>query len=281
MGVFELLLDVLDGDEAFEFIGIVDDEELFDAVVVQDLFGVLEGGADGDGDEVFLGHDIADGNIGAADEAEIAVGENADELAAFGDGDAGDLVAAHNVEGVGDRAVGLDGDRVDDHAGLGTLDLVDLAGLGLDGEVAVHDAEAALLGHGDGHAGLGDGVHGRRHQRGGEGDPAGQASLRADLRGDDVGVGGDEQDIVEGQGFRYRGAKHTDCLILLQLIGRCGKAAVEVEVAENEQRLQARSRIGEWRGCGSARFNAFTGLLEAEPNFQTPRREIKYVRSSR
>jgi hypothetical protein len=67
--------------------------------------------------------------------------------------------------------VGLDGDGVDDHAGLGALDLVDLAGLLLDGEVAVDDAEAALLGHGDGQARLGDGVHGGGHERGGEGDP--------------------------------------------------------------------------------------------------------------
>ena len=58
---------------------------------------------------------------------------------------------------------GADGDGVDDHAALGALDFVDFAGLLLDGEVAMDDAEAALLGHGDGHARLGDGVH-----RGGE-----------------------------------------------------------------------------------------------------------------
>ena len=209
VGVFEFFLDVFDGDEAFEFVGVVDDEQFFDAVLVEDLFGVLEGGADGDGDEVVFGHDVADGDGGVADEAEVAVGEDADEFAAAGDGDAGDFVAAHDFEGVGDGAVGLDGDGVDDHAGFGALDLVDFAGLGVDGEVAVDDAEAALLGHGDGHAGLGDGVHGGGHEGGGEGDTAGEAGLRADLGGDYVGVGGNEEDVVKGQGFWNGGADHN------------------------------------------------------------------------
>ena len=79
VGVLQLLLDVLDGDEAFELVVVVDDEELFDAVLVEDLFGLLERGADGDGDEVLLGHHVVDGNVGAGDEAEVAVGEDADQ----------------------------------------------------------------------------------------------------------------------------------------------------------------------------------------------------------
>ncbi len=201
VGVFEFFLDVLDGDEAFELEVVIDDEEFFDAVLVQDVLGLFKGGADGHGDEVFLGHDGVDGEVGAGDEAEVAVGENADQLAVLGDGDAGDLVAAHDLKGGGDGFFGGDGDGVDDHAGFGALDLVDLAGLLLDGEIAVDDAHAALLGHGDGEARLGDGVHGGGHERGVEGDGAGEACLRADLGGDDVRVGGDQEDIVEGQGF--------------------------------------------------------------------------------
>jgi hypothetical protein len=81
VGVLQLLLDVFDGDEALELVGVVDDEELFDAVLVEDVLGLLERGADGDGDEVGLGHHVADGDVGAGDEAEVAVGEDADELA--------------------------------------------------------------------------------------------------------------------------------------------------------------------------------------------------------
>ena len=162
VGIFQLLLDVLDGDEALELVVVVDDQELFDAVLVEDLLGLLQGGADGDGDEVLLGHHVVDGDVGAGDEAEVAVGEDADQLPVAGDGDAGDLEAAHEFERVGDGLLGRDGDGVDDHAGFGALDLVDLAGLLLDGEVAMDDADAALLGHGDGQARLGDGVHGGR-----------------------------------------------------------------------------------------------------------------------
>jgi hypothetical protein len=92
-------------------------------------------------------------------EAEVAVGEDADEPFALGDRHAGDFVAAHYFERLGDQLLGRDGHGVDDHAALGALDLVDLAGLLLDGEIAMDDAEAALLGHGDGHARLGHGIH--------------------------------------------------------------------------------------------------------------------------
>ena len=201
VGVLQFLLDVLDGDEALEFVVFVDDEEFFDAVLVEDFLGLLERGADGDGDEVFFGHHFGDGDVGAGFEAEVAVGEDADQLAIAGDGDAGDLVAAHDFEGVGDELLGGHGDGIDDHAGLGALDLVDFAGLLLDGEVAMDDAEAALLGHGDGHARFGDGVHGGGEQRGGEGDALGEPGRGGDLGGRNFTPGGGQQDVVECQGF--------------------------------------------------------------------------------
>ena len=86
-------------------------------------------------------------------------------LLVLGDWHAGDLVAPHHIECVGDELVGRDGDRVDDHAALRALHLVDFAGLLLDGEVAVDDADAALLRHGDGQARLGHRVHGCTEQR--------------------------------------------------------------------------------------------------------------------
>ena len=36
--VFQLLLNVLDGDQTFQFEGVVDDQQLFDAVFVKDFF---------------------------------------------------------------------------------------------------------------------------------------------------------------------------------------------------------------------------------------------------
>ncbi len=209
VGVLELLLDVFDGDEAFELVVVVDDEELFDAVLVEDLLGLFECGSDGDGDEVFLGHHRVDAEVGAGDEAEVAVGEDSDELFVLGDGDAGDLVAAHDVECGGDGLLGRDGDGVDDHSAFRALDLVDLAGLLLDGEVAVDYPEASLLGHGDGEARLGYGVHCGGHEGGVEGDFFGELGLGADLGGDYFAEGGNEEYVIECQGFGNRGTDHN------------------------------------------------------------------------
>ena len=55
-GIFEFFLDVLNGDEAFEVEVLIDDEKFFDAMFLQDSFGFVERGADGDGDEIVLGH---------------------------------------------------------------------------------------------------------------------------------------------------------------------------------------------------------------------------------
>ena len=102
----------------FRFVLIVDHQQLFHAVLVQDQLGLFQRGADRDGDQVLFGHHVADGDVGAGLEAQIAVGEDADQPLALRDGHAGDLVAPHHFERVGDHLVRADGDRVDDHAAL-------------------------------------------------------------------------------------------------------------------------------------------------------------------
>ena len=54
VGVLDRLLDVLDRDEALEVSGAVDDEELLDAVLVEELLGLLERRADRRRDQVLL-----------------------------------------------------------------------------------------------------------------------------------------------------------------------------------------------------------------------------------
>ena len=51
-------------------------------------------------------------------------------LPSLGDRQPGDVVALHDLQGVGDLLLGADGDRIDDHAALALLDLLDLRGLG-------------------------------------------------------------------------------------------------------------------------------------------------------
>ena len=163
--VLDLLLDVLDGDEALEVEVAVHDEELLHLVLVEDLPGLLEGGAHGDRDQVVLGHELRDGEGRARLEAQVAVGEDADELRAHRDGHAADAELRHEGEGLRHRRVRRHGHGVHDHARLGPLHLVHLGRLGLDGHVLVDEAEPALLGEGDREVGLGDGVHGRGDDR--------------------------------------------------------------------------------------------------------------------
>ena len=121
---------------------------------------------------------------------------------AVDDRQAGDAVlAAHLVELL-EGGVRADRHGVGDHAGLGALDEVDLVGLVLDGEVAVQHAEAALAGHRDGHARLGDGVHRGRQQRDRDVQIAGQPGAGVDVGRHDVGLAGQQQDVVEGQSDR-------------------------------------------------------------------------------
>ena len=104
-----------------------------------------------------------------------------------------------SAERVGERGLRVDGDRVDHHAGLELLDLAHLGGLLVRLEVAVNDADAAGLRHGDRHLGLGHRVHGGGDHRQVERDPAGDAGADVDLGGQHVRQAGLEQHVVEGE----------------------------------------------------------------------------------
>ncbi len=81
------------------------------------------------------GHQLGDRLARIVGEAHVAVGENADELRrlavrpALDHRNAGDRGAAHQRQRFGERRVGKDGDRIDDHAALEALDLAHLLGL--------------------------------------------------------------------------------------------------------------------------------------------------------
>ena len=104
-----------------------------------------------------------------------------------------------SAERVGERLVRVDGDRVHHHARFVLLDEADLLGLRLRLEIAVDDAEAAVLRHGDRHARLRHRVHGRGDDRQVEADRAGQPRRDVDLGRQDLGAPGPQQHVVEGQ----------------------------------------------------------------------------------
>ncbi len=209
-GVLDGLLDVLDRDQPLEVAGAVDHEDLLDAVLVELGLGLLQGRPLGHGDQVFLGHQLADRLVQLFLETEVAVGEDADQVP-FGIGHrhSGDLVAGHHVQSFADALVGPHGDRVDDHSGLTALHPVHFLGLGLDREVLVNDADPAFLGQGDRQPRRGDGVHGRREDGDVQVDSAADLGPEVDLVRVHLGEARKDRDVVEGQSETRRGVDHA------------------------------------------------------------------------
>ena len=200
--VLDPLADVLDRDQAAQPPVGVDDRQLLDPVPVQDRVRLVERRPDRCGDEVPARHQLGDRLARVGLEAQVAVGEDADEhVTAVGDRDPRDLVARHQLERVGDERVRPQRHRLDDHPRLGPLDLVDLGDLVLDREVAMDDAEPALARQRNREPRLGDRVHRSRDDRDLERDRAGEARGRADVVRQHGRLGRQEQDVVEGQAF--------------------------------------------------------------------------------
>ena len=76
--IFQLLLDVLNCDQALKVVGIVHDEQLLDAMLVQDFFRALKRRSDRNSDQILFGHHPADRNIEARFKAEIAISQDPD-----------------------------------------------------------------------------------------------------------------------------------------------------------------------------------------------------------
>ena len=170
------------------------------------------------------GHELGHRLARIVGEADIAVGENADELGGLpvrptlDHRNAGDRGASHEGERVGERRVGKDGDRIDHHAALEPLDLAHLFGLIRGRHIAVDDADPARLSHCDRELRLGHGVHRCGEDRQVEADQA--SELRPDIGGarHDGAQSRTQQNVVERESFgnkvrfnyRHRHASYVD-----------------------------------------------------------------------
>ena len=98
--------------------------------------------------------------------------------------------------------VGVAGDaHCGSHVHAGRLAVLHVPALLIDREVPMEHAHATKPAEGDGHARLGDRVHGRREQRDVEGQLAGEEGAGRDLGGEYVAAGRDEEHVVEGEPF--------------------------------------------------------------------------------
>ena len=170
-------------------------------MTAQDFLRVGKRGADGRRDEVFLRHHVFDGLIVIGLEAEIAVGEDADELPVARDGHAADAVTLHERDGVAHQILRFEEEGIGDDAVFGTLDLIDLLGLFLDGHILVDDAEAPFARHGNGEPALRHGIHCRGDDGKIKRKPFAQRGAQVYLVRQDVGRLRDEQNVVECKSF--------------------------------------------------------------------------------
>ena len=154
-----------------------------------------------------MGHQFGDLLARIGREPHVAIGENADQFARHalgraGDhGNAGKAVVLHQRHRVRQHRVGTDGQGIDHHSGFELLDLPHLGGLTVDIEIAMDDADAAGLGHRNGHPRFGHGVHGGGDNRDVEWNGAGDVGADIGLRGQDIRKAGFQKHIVERIGF--------------------------------------------------------------------------------
>ena len=185
------LRDVLVGYQANEFVVIVQDGKFLYLVLLQYLCCCAEVGLQVRRDEVLARHHLVDGAVDVLLETEVAIGDDAFQVALVIDhGNAADVVFRHQFEGIADAAAQFDGDWVVDHAVLGTLHDGHLAGLLLDAHVLVYDSDASFAGNGYCHGCFGNGVHRCRHEGNLQFDVAREKRLERYRAGKNLGIGG-------------------------------------------------------------------------------------------
>ena len=194
--------DVAEGDQSVQDAVGIDDGEFFDLVALEDFLGLIQGGADGASDQAGA-HDQREGFVRLFFKAQVAVGDDADELFVLvHDGDASDGILVHALFGVGYGGIRMQHDGVEDHSALFAFDGRDVAG-----HVLVDHTDTSFLGHSDGHGRFGNGVHGSRYDRGVEGDATREAALDGDFPGKNRGIGRYQQYVIvrESQAYYFVG----------------------------------------------------------------------------
>ncbi len=198
--VIHRLLHVLHGDEANATIGVVDHQQLFDSACMEQPTRLILPGAQRHGREVLAGHQLGYELARVLGETDVAIGEDADQLARrFGDRNTRDAVARHQRLRVGQRRVGRDSDGVHHHAAFVTLHRADGGRLLLNGQIAMEHPQPPKLRHHDRHVGLSHSIHRGRQDRDIEADLLGYLRPRVCHAGEHLRFGGLEEHVVKGK----------------------------------------------------------------------------------
>ena len=163
MGEVRRLLNILHCDQPAQLELVIDDQNLLDAVFVQQALDFLCPGTFLDGDQVLpLGHDFRHRLIPAGFKSQIAAGDDADERLAYDHRDPRNVFLPGKFEYFPDTAVRVYTDRILDDSAFVLLDHANFIRLTRNRQVFVDHAKAAFLRQRDGQAAFGHRVHGRR-----------------------------------------------------------------------------------------------------------------------
>ncbi len=193
-------LEIFDGDHALEFEISVDHQHLLDTVLLHQGNHLFTRGPFTHGHQtIFLGHDLFD-CLGEVDhETHVAASDDTDQHVTLGHNRvAGEAILVAQLLDLGNGHVRAYGDGVSDHAALVLLDLAHFCSLLLDGHVLVDKADTAFLSQCDSQTGFGHCVHGSGNHGDIQADRGGQLGTQIGSIGKNIGVGGNQQYIVEG-----------------------------------------------------------------------------------
>src|SRR5690606_1778510 len=196
------LFDIAESHQAAQMEIVVDHQHLLDAMLVELGLDLFQAGAFLDGDQLVLGrHDRRNGITGIGRETQVTTGDDADQFLAGDNRETGKAQIVSLAQQLADLGFGGNSNGVMNNGRFMTLDLAHFGGLLFDAHVLVNDADAALLRHGNGQASFGDGIHGCGNQGDIQLDPTGQAGFETDILRQDLGISGDQENIIECQGF--------------------------------------------------------------------------------
>jgi hypothetical protein len=196
--VFGLLGDVFHRHQAAQFERVVDDQHAFQTMAVHKRLGFGERRAFLDGDETIARrHDVAHRFVQTLFEAQVAVGDDADQLRPFDNRETRNAMLARQRNHVAHLHLRRYGDRIAHHTRFETLHLGHFASLLSRRQILVDDAHATHLRHRNGETGFGDGVHGGGHERHIQGNVAGQPGFEAGVARQNIGESRDEEHVIE------------------------------------------------------------------------------------
>jgi hypothetical protein len=144
--VIRFFLDIFEGDESFQLKAIIHNQQLLDAMLMQQTHDFITRGSFLDRHQPLLGcHHLAYRLVVACLKAQVTAGHDTRQAAGAGDRHARDILGAHQCQHVAYRRIRRYGNGIGNHSAFGLLYATHLISLALGSHVLMDNAESAFL----------------------------------------------------------------------------------------------------------------------------------------